>query len=164
MKRNALLTAAVAVVVLFAFGSTGLFIDPGSPQGICTEDGRPVVRLYSATSCPRSGWIRETFDGVAGEYMDRGEIVAHHWELDVADDTLTGAAEGSVPAGEVRVYEQFSPEHFVPAFVFGCKYYRIGNGYESEDDLEAEEKEFREIIDSMLQGREPKLTTFLSVS
>lgn len=33
---------------------------------------------------------------------------------------------------------------------FGCKYYRIGNGHETTDDLVAEEAEFMAVIEELL--------------
>jgi FKBP-type peptidyl-prolyl cis-trans isomerase 2 len=117
---------------------------------VCTIDGKPVIRLFSTTWCGHCKWIKSTFDSVAQEYVDAGKIVAHHWELDIGDDTLTDAVETEVPASEDAIYKEFNPKGTIPTFVFGCKYHRVGNGYEQTDDLAAEEAEFRAIIEELL--------------
>ena len=118
--------------------------------GICTENGKPVIELYSTTWCPHCKWIKDTFDSVAKEYVAAGKIVAHHWEIDTGDDTLTAANETKVPDSELAAYKQFNPDGSIPTFVFGCKYYRIGNGYESQNNLTAETNEFRRVIDTLI--------------
>lgn len=117
---------------------------------LCTEDGKPVVRLFSTTWCPHCQWISETFDKVAGEF--EGDIVAYHWELDTKDNTLTDNIETSIPSDELDIYMQFNPLGSVPTFVFGCQYARIGNGYETDGDigLIKEEIEFRKIIEKLV--------------
>jgi thiol-disulfide isomerase/thioredoxin len=121
----------------------GTFTETSDP--VCFEDGKPIIRLYSTTVCPHCIWIKPTFDRVINEYVDQGVIVAHHYELDSGDDTLTSQAETKIPKEEVDIYQKYSPGG-VPTFVFGCRYVRIGNGYESSGDLRAEEAEFRQII------------------
>lgn len=116
---------------------------------VCYEGGKPIVRLYSTTWCPHCKWIAKTFDSVAKEYADEGKIIAHHWEVDTNDDTLTEEIEDSMPDAEMLAYREYG-NGGVPMFVFGCRYVRIGNGYEAQGDLEAEEKEFRSIIESLL--------------
>lgn len=117
---------------------------------ICTEDGKPVIRLFSTTWCPHCQWVSDAFDDVVQMYVDEGLIVAHHWELDTGDDTLTSEVEESVPGSEKAIYDTFNPEQSIPTFVFGCKYYRIGTGHEVENDLEAEEAEFKAVIEALL--------------
>jgi hypothetical protein len=34
--------------------------------------------------------------------------------------------------------------------VFGCKYYRIGTGYENQDDLESEAADFKSVMDALI--------------
>jgi thiol-disulfide isomerase/thioredoxin len=123
-----------------------------SSDEICTENGRPLVILFSTTTCPHCKWIKGTFDSVAKEYMDAGKITAYHWELDTGDDTLTSAKESGAPSSQFNMFKRYSTSGGVPTFVFGCKYYRIGNGYESSKDLVAEELEFRKIIESLIAG------------
>jgi thiol-disulfide isomerase/thioredoxin len=116
-----------------------------------TIDGKPVIRLFSTTWCPHCIWIKPTFDRVAKEYADAGKIVAYHWELDTEDNTLTPEVETSVPQSEQAVFQRFNPNQSIPTFVFGGKYYRIGTGYERENDLSLEEKEFRAVIDELIK-------------
>ncbi len=116
-----------------------------------TVDGKPVIRLFSTTWCPHCVWIKPTFDRVVSEYVSQGKIVAYHWELDTNDDTLTPAAEGAVPASEQAVFARFNPRSSIPTFVFGGKYWRIGNGYEREQSLVKEEAEFRAVIDELIK-------------
>ena len=118
---------------------------------VCKEGGKPVIRMFSATWCPHCNWIKERFDKVVKEYVGRGEIVAYHWQLDLGDDVLTEEVEKGVPEREMEIFKRFSRGQ-IPTFVFGCKYYRIGNGYERERDLDAEEKEFRAVIERLLAG------------
>ena len=118
---------------------------------ICKEDGKPLIRLFSTTWCPHCEWIKETFDNTVKEYVDEGKIVAYHWELDINDNTLTEEAEKEVPESEKNIFSKYNPDGGIPTFVFGCKYLRIGNGYESESSLEKEEAEFRAVIEEFLK-------------
>ena len=63
---------------------------------------------------------------------------------------MTDEVETEVPESEVAIYQQFNPRGTIPTFVFGCRYYRVGTGFEAEDDLEAEEAEFRAIIEELI--------------
>ncbi len=118
---------------------------------ICTEDGKPVVYLFSTTWCPHCTWITDTFNSVAQEYVDAGKIVAYHWEIDIGDDTLTDEVETEVPAEHMSIYRQFNPGGSIPTFVFGCQYSRIGNGHEQANDLAAEDAEFRQLFDKLIE-------------
>ncbi len=129
-------------------GKMGTFVEIEGAS--CEEDGKPIIRLFSTSSCPHCVWIKETFDKVAKEYADQGKIKAYHWELDKNDNLLTKEKETKIPDSEISILTGFNPEGYVPAFVFGCKYIRIGTGYEKEDDLAKEEAEFKEIIDKFL--------------
>lgn len=115
-----------------------------------TIDGKPVIRLFSTTWCPHCKWISGTYEKVVKEYAAAGKIVAYHWEFDIKDDTLTEETEGTVPEVEMAVFQGFNPRGTVPTFVFGGRYARIGNGYESQNDLAAEEAEFRAVIEALL--------------
>ena len=117
---------------------------------VCSDNNKPVIRLYSTTWCPHCKWIKETFDSVVKEYVGAGKITAYHWELDTGDNTLTEEVETEVPQSELDLYKEFNPKGSIPSFVFGCKYYRIGTGFESSQDLKAEEKEFRAVIENLL--------------
>jgi foldase protein PrsA len=118
---------------------------------ICKDaNGKPIIRLYTTTSCPHCKWVGPTFDKVAKEYIANGKIAAYHWDLEAKDDLLTSPIEGVVPPAEMDVYNKFNPRGTIPTFVFGCQYYRIGTGYEQEQSLAKEEAEFRAVIDSLI--------------
>jgi thiol-disulfide isomerase/thioredoxin len=117
---------------------------------ICTEDGKPIIRLYSTTICPHCRWINGTFNGVVDEYKAKGLIVGYHWDLDVGNDQLTPAKESSIPKSEVELFTSTNPQQSVPTYLFGCKYWRVGNAYESQDDLDAEAAEFKAVIEKLL--------------
>jgi thiol-disulfide isomerase/thioredoxin len=119
---------------------------------ICTEDDKPVIRMFSTSTCSHCAWSAEAFEPVVQKYVDQGLIVAHHWELYTGDDFLTSEVEDEIPESEMAIYDTFSPLSYVPAFVFGCTYYRIGTGHEIEDDLEAEAAEFMAVIEELLDS------------
>ena len=121
-----------------------------SSSEVCTEEGKPVVALFSTTSCPHCSWIGDTFDKVVKDYAEEGSIAAYHWQFDSKDNILTPDVEGSVPEEHISMFREYSPQGGVPAFVFGCKYYRVGNAYERSGDLQAEEEEFRAVIEKLL--------------
>lgn len=118
---------------------------------ICKEDGKPVIYLFSTTWCPHCKWISNTFDALAKEYVDAGKIVAYHWELDTGDNTLTSAVETKVPDDANKIYAEFNPAGSIPTFVLGCKYSRVGNGYEAKQDLKAEVGELKAAIEDLLK-------------
>jgi thiol-disulfide isomerase/thioredoxin len=127
---------------------------------ICKQDNKPIIRMYSTSFCPHCQWVKPAFSEVAKSYMDENKIVAHVWEWIYdsqgnqigADDSLTPQNEGSVPDAEKKVFDQFNPNGTIPTFVFGCKYYRIGNQFEAQKDLNAEKVVFTQIIEELLKG------------
>ena len=118
---------------------------------ICIEDGKPIIRLYSTTVCPHCRWVNSTFNGVMDEYMQAGKIVAHHWDVDVGNDQFTPSKESSISQAEVDLYKSVNDRLSVPTYLFGCKYLRIGNAYETQDDLDAEAGEFKAVIEKLLK-------------
>lgn len=118
---------------------------------ICTDaDGKLYVLLFSTTWCPHCEWIKDTFDGLKKEsFADK--INLQHWEVDIGDNTLTSKVEKEVPENMLNLYEKYNPRGSIPTFVFGCKYTRIGNGYESKNDLNAELEDFKLIINKLLK-------------
>ncbi|HLD12783.1 MAG TPA: hypothetical protein VJB87_04275 [Candidatus Nanoarchaeia archaeon] len=137
----------------------GVTVQPGevktfsvrSDADVCVEDGKPVIRLFSTTWCPHCQWVKSRFTKVVQEYVRADKIVAYHWVLDSNDDDFTSVVEGSVPESELAVYKDFNPQGSIPTFVMGCKYYRVGNGYEAQNDLGAEETEFRTVIEKLIE-------------
>lgn len=122
---------------------------PGE-NSICTEDGKPIIRMFSTTICPHCRWINETFNGVMEEYLSQGKIVAYHWDADLGNNQFTPARETSLPASEIEILKNANPDMSVPTYVFGCKYWRVGNPYENANDLDAEAAEFKAVIEKLL--------------
>ena len=128
-------------------------------NSICKLDGKPIIRMYSTSICPHCIWVGPTFNSVVQKYVDENKIVAYHWEWIINNegnvtgtkDKLTSAMQQTLPAGEEAVFKEFSPSTGVPAFIFGCKYYRIGNQFELKKDLNAEKAEFTRIIEELLK-------------
>lgn len=131
---------------------------PGE-NSICTEDGKPIIRLFSTTICPHCRWINDTFNGVAEEYMNQGKIVAYHWDADIGNNQFTPQKESVVPASEIEILKNANPEMSVPTYVFGCKYWRVGNPYESANDLDSEAAEFKAVIEKLLVEVQSSPTT-----
>jgi thiol-disulfide isomerase/thioredoxin len=130
--------------------SSGILTFESVSGDICREDGKPVIRLFSTTWCPHCQWIGDTFDDVVQTYVDEDSIVAHHWQVNTGDDTLTIQVEQAIPNEEMAVFDEFNPQGSIPTFVFGCKYYRIGTAYEQENDLQSEADEFISVIEALL--------------
>lgn len=117
----------------------------------CYDNGKPAIRLFSTSWCPHCKWVKGTFNKVAKEYVDAGKISAHHWVLDTGDDEITdGVKESIIPPEEMGIYQKYNPQGSIPTFVFGCKYTRVGNAYEAQNNLKAEEAEFRAVIEKIL--------------
>lgn len=115
---------------------------------VCKENGKPVVYLFSTTWCPHCQWIKDTFDAWARANSDK--VTVYHWELDTKDNTLTDAVETEIPADANSVYEAFNPNGSIPTFVFGCRYGRVGNGFESENDLGKETAAYDAVVNELL--------------
>ena len=155
----------IIALVWYHFGGTGEVVqepagEPTTLQGstflqtgdrICTDDdGKPYVVLFSTTWCGHCSWIKDTFDSLADEdFADK--INLQHWELDTEDNTLTSEIETEIPAEIGILYQTYNPGGSIPTFVFGCSYFRIGNGYERQNDLDAELEDFKLVINKLLE-------------
>ena len=117
---------------------------------LCTEDGKPLIILFSTTTCPHCEWIGDTFDNAVKSYVEQGKIVAYHWQLDLGDNILTDKIENTIPQKHIDLISKYDPQGYVPSYVFGCQYIRIGNGYEKEGNLYAEETEFKTLIEKLI--------------
>jgi len=129
-----------------------------------TIDGKPVVRLFGTTWCPHCAFLSDMFDKVAKEYVAKGKIASHHWQVDTGDDTLTDETEWSVPLSEEAVWKAFNPSGSIPTIVVGSKYYRVGTRYEGvSNGIELEEQELRAVIDEAVR-QAPLPPTVLTVA
>ncbi len=122
---------------------------------ICRDaEGKPIARVFTTSWCPHCQWIKDTVDAVLKDYADRDLITAYHWEVDTGKELVTGQ-EGTVPDAEMAVYQKYNPDGSIPTFIFGCRYVRVGTGYEQEDDLGKEKAEFELILDTLLAEEAP---------
>ncbi len=113
-------------------------------DNICKENGKPVIRLFSTSKCEPCNWIKETFDGLAKKYDN---IVVYHWQLDTGDNLISEEKEKAIPKKEIEIFKKYNPKSTVPTYIFGCKFVRIGNAYES---LEEEQAEFDRVIEKLI--------------
>ena len=119
---------------------------------VCTsDDGKPVLFLFSSASCSHCEWAGEAFDFIARYYMASGLVEAHHYDVKTGDDLLIEEIETEIPPAHLQIKEHGDPKGLVPYFNFSCKYERLGNGYEKDDDLAAEGAEIRQVIDTLVQ-------------
>jgi len=82
------------------------FTDNGG--AVETKNGKPVVRMYSTTWCPHCRWVKDAYETTVKEYVDKGEVIAYHWELDIDDDTLR-PEKIPVPQSEKNLFKKFNP-------------------------------------------------------
>lgn len=116
-------------------------------------DGKPVVRMYSRSDCDHCRWSDPIFDRVVEEYADSDLIVALHWVFDLEDDKLTDGVEGGIPDSEYDIFfDDRNPTRTVPYFSFGCRFTRVGNGYQLRKRPDLEEREYRAVIEHLLRG------------
>lgn len=126
------------------------FLDTG--LDICTNDeGRPLIYLFSSSTCPHCKWGGGAYDFIVRYFASNGLVEAHHYELDTGDDLLTEETETEIPADKLELYHSGDPKDLVPYYNFGCKFDRVGNGYERKDDLAAEGEEMRNVIETLLK-------------
>lgn len=118
----------------------------------CTnDDGKPIIFMFSSSSCSHCEWSGEIFDFLVKYYMAGGFIEAHHYDVITGDDLLTEEIETEIPPAHIALKERGDTEGLVPYFNFSCNYERIGTGYEKTDDSVAEAAEFRQVIDLLIQ-------------
>jgi foldase protein PrsA len=101
---------------------------------VCKEGGKPVIRRYIAAECEACRNVEPAFKAALFGY----DVALKEIELDKA------VKEG-LPKSELDILKKYNPKGAVPAYIFGCKYYRIGNAYESLN-LTQEEKIFKETL------------------
>lgn len=130
-------------------GQVGTFYEVSEP--ICRKNNKPLVFMFSTSWCPHCQWAKPMFESAVKDYVKKGKIIAHQWELDTGDDILTTVKETTVNSEDEILYRKYNPQGSIPTFIFGCKYFRIGTGHERSGDKAAEEKEFKEIIEKLLK-------------
>lgn len=114
--------------------------------------GQPVILFFGRAGCSHCQWVSDTYDSIVLEYMERGLIEAHHYDIETKDDLLTATRETKIPEEYLKIKDGKEPE-LVPYFNFGGSFERAGTGYESQDDFFAEEMEMRQVIDYLLKKK-----------
>ena len=123
------------------------FLDSGAE--ICYDDGKPVIRMYASSRCGYCMWNKPIYEKVVKEYMDQGKIVAYLWE---DGKNILSDEQETIPPEEEALRQQYGFSG-VPAFIFGCKYYRSGASFSRVENGEAlEETELRTVIEDLLGG------------
>jgi len=80
---------------------------------ICKEDGKPLAYFFGSSSCTHCVWEKPIAQKVFAEFKNE---IAYHENFDSQAD------------GEVfQKYADINPG-YVPFFVLGCKYARVGAG------------------------------------
>jgi len=120
----------------------GNFIDTG--DAVCMKDEKPIVRLFSTTKCEKCNEISGAFDSLSKEFS---QIDIAHWQLDIGDNTITGDAEEGITKSDLELFKKYSPENKVPTLVFGCKYAKIGD----VGDINEEKESYRIVITEILR-------------
>lgn len=104
--------------------------------------------MYSKSTCHNCEWSGPLFDEVAAEYGER--VIAYHWEFDSRDDKLTPEVEGTIPSSEYDLFYDGNEYGTLPYFSFGCRFTRVGNGYQVRNLPEKEKEEFRAVIERLI--------------
>ena len=119
---------------------------------MCTNsEGKPVILLFSKSTCSHCEWVGEIFDTIVMLYAEEGLIEAHHFDRPTGDDLLTEEIETEIPEEFIEIYDRGNPKHVVPYLNFSCKYERIGAGYEKTQDAEAEGREMMDVLDTLIR-------------
>jgi thiol-disulfide isomerase/thioredoxin len=103
--------------------------------GMCDNNGTPIVRMFGTSWCPHCTAGKAVFEEFAAENEGRAEFRV----LDVEQDTLTFQ--------DFALFDQLS-DGSVPTYVFGCSYFRVGNAF--SDDPELEKQAFQDVLNALL--------------
>ncbi|MBD3164818.1 hypothetical protein GF323_06485 [Candidatus Woesearchaeota archaeon] len=109
---------------------------------VCFEGGKPIIRRYTSSNCAKCREVESAFRQAAEEF----DVVVKEWELDTGDNLNTAETESAMPKYEYEILREYNPGAAVPAYVFGCKYARIGN---ANLDLDKEELVFRQTLERL---------------
>lgn len=91
-----------------------------SPETVCLEGGKPVVYFFGSQTCPHCKWEHPIVQKVAKQFEG---LISFHDNYDNGKDQ--------------EVFSKYSVDGYIPAFVIGCKYYRVGT-VEAENTPEGE--------------------------
>ncbi len=111
---------------------------------ICVSDGRPIVRMYSKTTCEHCLWGKPLFRAAVSGF--EGRIDARLWEFGPEDNLLTEEKESALPDGEWAYFISSNPSKSVPFFSVGCRFTRVGNGHYIRNEPDLEVQEFEALI------------------
>lgn len=85
---------------------------------VCLEDGKPVIHYFGSTTCPHCGWERPVITEVAESFGDN-IVFYDHTDSDAETDLMM----------------KYNPQGYIPMMVLGCRYYHIGAGENSGEEV-----------------------------
>jgi foldase protein PrsA len=108
---------------------------------ICTEEEKLVIRVYTSSNCDKCAEVKPSLEAA----LDNYDVVLYEWELDTGDNLATSDKETGLTKSELDILKRYNPKGALPTYVFGCKYVRTGNAFETVD-LNKEQEAFEEIL------------------
>ena len=84
----------------------------------------PDVYFFGTTWCPHCAWEKPIFNRVAAKFQDYADI--HLIEIDLEEHTYE----------EIKLFNHYSNEGYIPLLIFDGKYYRIGAGESIGESIE----------------------------
>lgn len=142
---------------------------------ICLEQEKPQIVVYATPRCPHCIWLMPKLLPLFKEYEDEAHIEV--WEYDGSinfnltevnnsnfnmtkifyngkvgawDNLLTEEIEEKIPLEKLDLFFEVNPKITTPTIVFGCRYVKIGNHYESENDIDKELELIEKYINKLL--------------
>ncbi len=106
-------------------------------KAICTQDGKPIVRAYTTSSCTQC----ESEIAVLKSSVPTDKFDVRILQLDTGDNLMTSEKESGIPKEDLVQFTNHDPQSFVPYYDIGCMYGRIGNAYKKTGDENAAFKE-----------------------
>lgn len=107
-------------------------------EEICQEDGKPIVYFFGSSSCPHCTWSKPIMARVNQKF---GKMIAYHENIDSQTDQEV-----------IERFKDINPG-YVPFFVFGCRYVRVGSG---ETTGEAQEEKDLTALICKLTNNQPE--------
>lgn len=91
-------------------------------EEICQEDGKPIVYMFGASTCPHCTWEHPIFEEVTAKFANQ---ISLHDNMDTQDD--------------MEVFQRYSQinQGGIPFMVLGCRYVRVGSGETIGEEEEA---------------------------